>query len=262
MIACEIYAVECHWIDTPFGNTPRMIAPIDEDHPIDEIWHNGTHSGYVNLIDGETELILVARRPSDSELAEAAAAGVELDVRPVALDAFVFVANINAPASDLPLETIRGIYSGEITHWDQAVSGAPAEPITTYKRNENSGSQELMESLVMKETPMVETSDLLILMSMMEPINMLSLDELGIGYSVYFYAEHIFPAPEVRLLAVDGIAPTAQSISDGTYPLATEVYVAILSDEPPESRATQLRDWLLTDDGQKAVAKSGYVPLP
>lgn len=263
-IACEIYAIECGWAEALWPNTPRMIAPVNQEvsHPVNDLWHSGTHDAYENLISGETDLILVARQPSDSELADAAETGVELYVRPVALDAFVFLANVNGPASDLSLETIRAIYSGRITHWDQAVPGAVSEPITTYKRNENSGSQELMESLVMKGIPMVETSTLLILPTMMDPINMLSSDRFGIGYSVYFYAEHIFPAPGVRLLAVDGVTPTAETIGNGTYPLTAEVYVAIRGDEPSGSSASHLRDWLLTEDGQETVAKSGYVPLP
>jgi len=264
-IACEIYDLECEWAPTFLPNTPQMITATDDTSDasfVNEIWHNGTHGSYVNLITGDADLILVAREPSDTELADAAQAGVQLDVRPVALDAFVFVTNVGAPASDLSLDTIRDIFTGDITHWDEAVPGATADPITTYKRNDNSGSQELMESLVMQGTPMVETSTELILESMMMPINMLSRDDRGIGYSVYFYAAHIFPAAEVQMISIDGVAPTPSTIADGSYSLSTEVYVAIRADEPGDSTATLLRDWLLTDDGQAAVAASGYVPLP
>lgn len=265
MVACEIYEIECDWEPTFLPNTPQMITALDDSAEagrVNELWHSGTHGSYLSLIDGDADLILAAREPSDSEIVSATAAGVELDVRPVALDAFVFVTNVGAPATDFPLATIRDIYTGSVTHWDQVVPGAPADPITTYKRNEDSGSQELMETLVMRDSPMVETSTELILPSMMMPINMLSNDEFGIGYSVYFYAEHIFPAPEVRTVAVDGVAPTAETIADGSYSLSTEVFVVIRSDEPADSTASMLRDWLLTDSGQAAVAASGYVPLP
>ena len=57
------------------------------------IGHHGTHSAYLNLINGEADLILVARSPSMEELELAQLSGVEFDIRPVALDAFVFIVN-------------------------------------------------------------------------------------------------------------------------------------------------------------------------
>ena len=61
---------------------------------------------------------------------------------------------------------------------------------------------------------------------------------------------------------VDGVPPTSENIASGAYPLATEVYVAVRQDTPQASTAIMFRDWLLSDDGQRVVEESGYVPLP
>ena len=264
-IACFILEVECDWVLTFSENTPRLIGPLDEGEIEESIWdieHNGTHGSFVNLIEESTDLILVAREPYEDELDLAAANGVGLDVRPVARDAFVFIAHTDAPVDDLSIDNVRAIYSGEIISWDQVRPDGPDEIIRTYVRNTSSGSQQLMEELVMGDTPMVETSQELVLISMLQPINRLSNDPLGIGYSVYFYAAHIFPAPGVRMLAIDGVAPSAETIADGSYPYVTDVYVVVRNGEPEDSSALLLRDWLLTDDGQEVVASSGYIPLP
>ncbi len=270
-IACEVYELACEWVLTGIDpNNPRVILPTAEAarkapepaEVVNGISHNGTHGSYVNLIEKKADLILVAREPSPDELAAADTAGVTLDVQPVALDAFVFVTHADAPVHDLPLETIRQIYAGSITHWDMAAPGAPHEPITTYMRNDNSGSQELMKQLVMKGTPMIEATPDILGPTMAFPISRLSTDEVGIGYSVFFYAEHIFPEPDVTMFAVDGVLPTAATIADGSYPLVTEVYVVVRQDTPSTSTPIALRDWLPTKEGQAAVAKSGYVPLP
>jgi hypothetical protein len=96
---------------------------------------------------------------------------------------------------------------------------------------------------------------------MMGPFNAVGEDELGIGYSVYYYAVFMMPTPQVKLIAIDGVAPTSTNIADRIYPLTTEVYGVVREDMPRDSTAVILRDWLLTDDGQAAVAESGYVPL-
>jgi phosphate transport system substrate-binding protein len=107
---------------------------------------------------------------------------------------------------------------------------------------------------------MIESPDM-ILPSMVGPINAISDDQLGIGYSVYYYTAFIFPNEKVKRIGVDGIEPTSANIKDRSYPLTTEVYVALRGDTPPDSSAVLLRDWLLTPQGQSVVESSGYVPI-
>lgn len=117
-----------------------------------------------------------------------------------------------------------------------------------------------MEALVMRGKPMIEAPDM-ILESMMGPINVIGDDPLGIGYSVYFYAAHIFPHENVKMIAIDNVHPTSENIAARDYPLTTEVYAVIREDTSEKHEARLFLDWLLTNEGQAVVAKSGYVPL-
>ncbi len=272
MLACQMLGVSCNWTDAPFGGIERMMWPdptYSSDDPrlttIYNIAHSGTHQSYVNLIEGSADFILVARSPSDDELSAAQAAGVELDVRPVALDAFVFLVNVQNPVDDLSLEAIRDIYTGQTTHWTEVGGGtAPqggGDEIQAYQRDQNSGSQELMESLVMRDLPMIDAPDM-ILIGMAGPFNIISTDPLGLGYSVYFYATFMLPDPNVKLIGIDGLHPTSETIANRSYPLTTEVYVVLRADTPPDSSAATLRDWLFTEAGKAAIVQSGYIPLP
>ena len=87
-----------------------------------------------------------------------------------------------------------------------------------------------MERLVMRGAPMTDSSVDMILETMMGPINAISEDPLGMGYSVYYYAEFMLPSENVKLLGVDGVVPTSDNIADRSYPLTTEVYAAIRDD--------------------------------
>jgi len=274
-IMCEIFNTPCQWDSGPFWverfYQPEYSYPYREEFLNFMSSHNvatGTHDAYLSLIDGSSDIILVARPPSKDELGMADLNGVELDIQPVALDAFVFIVNVHNPVDNLSLEQIRGMYSGEITNWKEV--GGPDEEIQVYQRNDNSGSQELMKSLVMKDLAMIDAPDDMVLFSMTGPYSVLSSgssyvdsgDVNGIAYSVYFYAQNIAPHDDIEFIAIDGVEPTTATIANGRYPLAAEVYLVIRDDMPKDSIPVQLRDWLLTNHGQFAVSQSGYVRVP
>jgi phosphate transport system substrate-binding protein len=60
---------------------------------------------------------------------------------------------------------------------------------------------------------------------------------------------------------VEGVIPDYKSIQSRSYPYTTEVYAVVRTDQPHDSLAYLIRDWVLTADGQATVTKSGYVPL-
>lgn len=269
-IACHVFGLKCTWTEGILFDETRNILPDFENPGSEEealflfnLQHSGTHDSYMNLIKGDAEIILVARQPSDDEIMAAKLRGITVDYRPVALDAFVFLVNVENPVETLDVDDIRKIYTGKITSWEEIGVDLEIDGnrlITPYRRNENSGSQELMEALVMKSEKMADLPDLL-LYGMMGPYNAIGGDVLGLGYSVYFYASYMLPTETVRIAAVEGVLPTYETISEGTYPFVTEVYVAVRGDAAPESTAIQLRNWLLTPNGQAVVAESGYVPV-
>jgi phosphate transport system substrate-binding protein len=256
LIGCRALGVPCEWVKWIDGS--RRLAPIlSEGEEFPPIAHNGTHSAYENLILDRADLILVARLPSVGELALADSRGIRLDPRPIALDAFVFLLHADNPVDSLTTETLQAIYSGEVTRW-QALGGDDLE-IHPYQRNENSGSQELMKALVMKDLPMVDAPEMLLLMKMIAPFYAVSEDPQGIGYSVYYYEERMAPNENVKLIAVDGILPAPDTIRSGAYPFTSEVYAVVRENLPPGNSAYQLRDWLLSTAGQDLIEVSGYV---
>ncbi len=261
----------CHLLDIPYRDYPwgdGSIRPWPDleakEHEeeieklTEKIVHHGTHGSYVSLIEGFSDLILVARLPSDEELDYAKREGVEFEIRPFALDAFVFVVNRNCSIKDFTLDEIRGIYTGNLTNWTE-LGGIEAN-ITAYQRDDQSGSQQLMRRFVMGDLEMMDMYDW-ILTSMMGPINMLDQDKNGLGYSVYYFEQFMAPNDNLSLCAIEGVLPTAETIASGEYPLTTEVYVVIRKDQESDSLPHALRDWYLSKEGQDLVRKSGYVPM-
>jgi phosphate transport system substrate-binding protein len=242
----------------PLESDVRQI-PLYYDIARTKARHYGTHGAYVSLSSGSSAMILVARKPSEDELQAAQGKRVKSDARPVALGAFAFLVNVDNPVEGLTLEQIRAIYTGKVKNWNEV--GGRDVPIEAFTRNPNSGSQELMEELGMQGIEMIDTPDRM-LMGMAGPIDLVASRRNAIAYSVYYYEHVMSPHPGNKLIAIDGIMPTAETIiASRKCPLATEVYVVTRKGAATDSPEVKLRDWLLSEEGQKLVVDSGYVPI-
>ena len=244
---------------------PQSTADVRQSVMINRLLtiHSGTHGAYVNVINGDKDVGLVARKPSADELELAKKNGVELDVEPFALDAFVFIKNHENPVTNLSTQQIRDIYSGQLKDWSAV--GGPDKAINAYQRNRNSGSQELMETLVMKDlamsTPEHGRARTLIHHGMGGPYIALTRDRRGLGYSVYYYEHFMAGSPNTRLMAVDGVVPSYETIRARRYPYVTQVYVVTRKGLEADSAPATFRTWLISTEGQAVVRESGYVPL-
>ncbi len=260
ILTCELLGIDWTWERRLAYDGIYYVCPDYDQTPgdfHDRFSASGTHEAYVNLIDGTKDLILVARAPSQDELSRAAQAGVALEKVPVALDAFVFIVNAEKTVNGLTIEQIRDIYSAKITNW-KTVGGRDAE-IIPYIRDENSGSQELMESLVMQGQKMSDWP-LAMLTGMMGPFMEVGQNNNSLSYSVYYFKEMIVRYDNVKSLSVSGVYPDKKNIADRKYPLVAEVYAVIRADEPAGSMTRRIFDGLQTDAGRGVVDKSGYIP--
>lgn len=240
-------------------------AFVGEHVDTDSIEYTNTHPAYIKLINGETDLIVVTE-PSREELMLAEQAGVELVVTPVVKEGFVFYVNGNNPVSNLSVEQIQKIYTGEITNWKQV--GGNDEPIRAFQRPENSGSQTGMLSLVMKDLQLMNPPKENLIETMQEIINLVSDYDNGktsIGYSYYYYATTMYStidetvANGIKLLKVNGVEPKYETIQNNTYPLNTAYYIVTRKDAENNEKIQTLKNAMLSRKGQNVAKEAGYV---
>ena len=232
-----------------------------EEDVADLIDFSRTTESYRQLMQGNADL-LIAAEPNAAVFDEMEEAGFEVQMEPLATDALVFMVNEDNPVDSLTTEQLRGIYSGEITNWSE-VGGADLD-IVPFQRNAESGSQVLMEKLVMDGTEMTEPPEGYMIASMvglMDAVKEYDNSSNAIGYSVYYYAHDMQMAGGLKLLKIDGVAPEAATIRSGEYPFLNPYYVAMNAAEPEGSMTRELYDWLLGPDGQKLVDMKGYVSV-
>ena len=224
-----------------------------------DVTHSKTHNAYVNLINGKSDLILVTY-PSEDEKKLAKEKNVELEIVPIVKEAFVFMVNKENPVDNLTLEQIQDIYSGKIKNWKNV--GGENKNIVAYQRPENSGSQSGMLSLVMKGKKMMEPVTETIAQTMIDIVDVISDYNNGrnaIGYSYYYYATTMYSSNTMKLLSINGNAPTYENIQTGIYDIQTAYYAVIRKNEPEDSDARKLLNLMKSERGQNVAKEAGYV---
>ena len=185
----------------------------------------------------------------------------EYDFIPIAKDALVFMTSIGNPITDLSQDDLRRIYTGQITNWYQ-LGGEDAE-IEAYQ-HDFSAAQVIFRNTLMRGLQPMEEIRKWFYFGNGEPGDMTEGYDNGlysIGFARYFSTTGNYQNEEARILSVDGIIPTPQTISSGAYPLYTLCYAVLPKGDARSPLAEELVLWLLTEEGQRVVQSAGYIPL-
>jgi len=205
--------------------------------------YRNTVRGYQAVVDGTADILFCAA-PSEEQKQYAAEQGVELVYVPIGLEAFVFFVNENNPVDGLTVEQIRGIYAGEYTNW--AELGGANRVINPVTRLEGSGSQSAMDAF-MGDREIATKSPF-------------AIAGASIGFSFRYYMDGIVGNQAVKMLALNGVYPSAENIQNGSYPIIAQFY-AIYRADNTNKNVPLLIDWILSEEGQTLIEQSGYVRI-
>lgn len=220
-----------------------------------------TSDVYRNLIEGKVDVIFAAEI-SEEDKEYAKQKGVELNIIPATSSAFVFIVNTENPVSNLTFEEIQKIYTGEITNWKEV--GGEDSKIIAYQRPTGSGSQTAMLSLVMKDKTIMTPPLTQVEQEMGELIDAIAEydnSKDAIGYSYFYYVNTMYKKDTIKMLSVDGVQPTIETIKNGTYPIYTNGFIVTRADEEKGSPASKWVEAVLSKRGSKIIEDAGYVPV-
>lgn len=215
--------------------------------------------GFERLLDREVDIFFGAE-PSNDQQQLAKEKGREIVLTPIGKEAFVFFVNKNNPIHSLDVAHIKDIYSGKITNWKDV--GGNDEKIIAFQRPKNSGSQTLLEK-VMGDTPLITPLKEEVPAGMggiLEQVADYRNYENSLGFSFRFFATGMHQIGDMKLLAIDGIEPTPEHISKGTYPFSAELYAITLKDNSKPTIQPFL-EWMQGPQGQEIVEEVGYIKL-
>ena len=205
----------------------------------------GSGSGITAVGEGRCDIGLSSRALKDDEKAS----GLKETV--LALDGIAVIVNPANPVSDLDVETIAKIYTGEITNWKE-VGGNDAE-IVLIGREAGSGTRDGFESITDTKDSCKYRQELT---STGDVITTVSTNPDAIGYASLAALKD-----NVKALTVGGIAPTEDTVKDGSYVIQLP-FVLVTKDGAELSTAAQaFFDYATSADAADLIAAAGAVAV-
>ena len=233
---------------------------LDDDTIWEYVQCNTTPYAYERLINKEVDAIFVLE-PSKKQLEAAKKAGVELELIPIGKEAFIFFVNKENKVSNLSVKQIQEIYTKKITNWNKV--GGRSLAIQAFQRPENSGSQTIMENRVMKGikmTPPLKEEFFMGMGGIIRGVADYRNYEGSIGYSFRYYTTGMNKNDNIKILSIDNVEPSIENIKSGKYPYTVNFYLVTRKDVKNKN-LDMLIEWILSDEGQEVVEKTGYVPI-
>jgi phosphate transport system substrate-binding protein len=234
----------------------------------------GSGKGIQQLLEGQLSLAQSSRAVKDAEYTTAKNRGFTLDAVPVAIDGIAFFVNpqlIEKGLKGLTLPQLRDIFTGKVKNWKEV--GGPNQVIVPFSRNlKSGGTVDFFSETVLDKQPLganvQEARDTT------DAIRRAASNPGGIGYastsesikqrtvrlaSLAKSSSQAFVSPcgDAACTTIDG-----KAFTDNSYPVTRRLFVVIKRDGKLDEQAgVAYANLLLSDEGQRLVEQSGFVPI-
>lgn len=228
----------------------KVITSLAEAYQADTgvtVTYNATGSGagIQAVLEGRCDIGLSSRNLKDEEKAKG------LEGTTLALDGIAIIVNPANTVSDLDVEKIAKIYTGEIKNWKE-VGGKDAE-IVLIGREPGSGTRDGFESITDTKDKCQYRQELT---STGDVITTVGSNPDAIGYASLASVKDT-----VKAVTVGGVAPSEATIKDGTYVIQRPFVLVTNKDKALSDSAQKFFDYITSDAANKIITDSGVVPV-
>lgn len=204
----------------------------------------GSGTGITAVSEGRCDIGLSSRALKDEEIQK----GLQQTV--LAYDGIAVIVNPANSVSDLTLETVAKIYTGEITNWKD-VGGADGE-IVLIGREANSGTRDGFESITGTKDACKYRQELT---STGDVITAVANNPNAIGYASVASVKNT-----VSAVKINGVAPTEATIKDGTYKIQRPFVLVTKKDTKLTDTAQKFFDFCFSEEAKAIITGAGVVP--
>jgi phosphate transport system substrate-binding protein len=212
--------------------------------------NGGSGNGIRALMDRTAQIAMSSREMKKEEIDLARSKGVNPVEYPIARDAVTPIVHPSNPVNNLSMDQLSLIYQGMIRNWKDV--GGENLQIVVISRDTSSGTYEIWQEKVLHNRKVSPRAQLQA--SNGTVVEAVSTSRYAIGYVGMGYVN-----ASVKALSVNGIAANHANARHGTYPIARDLY--FYTDGPPKGAAEAFLKFVTGEEGQKIVAKEGFVPL-
>ena len=203
----------------------------------------GSGSGIQAVLEGRCDIGLSSRNLREEEISSGLTATV------LAYDGIAVIVNPENPVTDLGVDVIAQVYTGEITNWKD-IGGQDAE-IVLIGREAGSGTRDGFESVTGTEDACQYRQELT---STGDVITAVSQNPNAIGYASLASVKD-----SVRAVSVGGVMPTEAAVKDGSYVIQRPFILVTKSDAPLSETAQAFFDFATSADAASLISDAGAV---
>lgn len=203
----------------------------------------GSGAGITAAQSGACDIGLASRDLKESET------GVTATV--LAKDGIAILVHPENPVSDLTVDQIAGLAAGEISNWKDV--GGNDGPVAFIGREAGSGTRDGFESITGTAEQCKYTNELT---STGDVIASVAGNPNAIGYASLSAVDGT-----VKLVTVDGTAPSEAAVLDGTYPIQRDYNLIVKSDAPLSPAAQAFFDFATSPEAASIITHAGAVPV-
>ena len=203
----------------------------------------GSGAGITAVQEGTCDIGLSSRTLKDEEKA----AGLKETV--LAYDGIAIIVHPDNPVSDLSIEQIAKLYTGEITNWKD-VGGSDAE-VVLIGREAASGTRDGFESITGTKDKCQYRQELT---STGDVITAVSQNPDAIGYASLAAIKD-----SVKALSVDGVTPSETTVKDGSYQVQRPFVLVTVEGKALSAAAQSFFGYATSADAADIIAKAGAV---
>lgn len=223
---------------------------------------SGTGGGFEKFIQGETDFSNASRPIKEEEAASLKEAGIDYTEFQLAFDGLsVVVSQENDWVEDLTVEDLKKLWveDGTTKKWSDINPEWPDEEVVFYAPGTDSGTYDYFNEVILEDEDLVSSATL------SEDDNTLvqgiQADPNAIGF--FGYAYYVANQDTLKVVTIDGIEPTNETIESGEYsPLSRPLFTYASNKALAENEAAyNFMKYTLENAGAMAEAV-GYVALP
>ena len=226
---------------------------------------SGTGGGFTKFCTGEIDISGASRPIRDKERDMCSGNEIEFIELRVGLDGLAVVKNkANNYLDDLTMEQLSltwgPVSEGTIVKWNQIDPSFPAEDIDLYGPGTDSGTFDFFTEHVNGEAG-ASRGDY----TPSEDDNVLVTGVAGNLHSMgYFgFAYYVENMDVLSVVKINGVAPSGETVSDGSYPLARPLYLYVsIKSLQERNQVRAFMDYYLSDAGIAMVTEVGYSNIP
>jgi len=238
--------------DTMLMLTELLAEEYMKTHPGVSIYvsSGGTESGISALIEGECNICTASRKLTAAEIQMIADKYGSVGFSYlIAKDALSIYVNPDNKVKNLSSDQIARIFSCSIKNWKEV--GGDDLPIKTVIRPPNSGTYVYLKEHLLEKYDYC--GDAITALTTDAVIEEVASDVSAIGFGGVGYNHSVVH------LSVDGYTPTTKNIREDTYPITR--YLHFYTINTATGSVKHFIDWILSPEGQKNVAKAGFISL-